>query len=343
MPKALPKWFEGVMQSRNAVAATKARLEERLRKESGKPLPKTGSVITSADIRERYAFSLPDDVGALLEVADRFMIEDVEGKNFRFVRVAPGGWELPTPVDGEEYAVTVAKRFDWNTFSNMQLWEHFAGLMPLGWDRGDNRYEVATTCSAAPVFWLDHETADVFGAVAPSLHDFLQIQYGDEAKYDERTRKLALEPGHWDRDEDGLAYHERTVPLAQWPPFLAARSEWIVAGMAFGSLEGKDKLPEVGAFDLDHELPLVRESEPLALYWLMRAYYLEERDVFDEVGKSASKVSPLAASIARLCEARWNAKPKESAMAKVREQLRPEAKRLREAKWPKGLQATDLV
>lgn len=304
-----------------------ARKPQRRKKVSGK------GPLSCAEIERRHGCALPTSLRQLLTLADKYPHTAIEGANFRFVRVGEGGWEMPVPIEGEAYARTIAQRFDWNTFSNMQLWEHFAGLQPLGWDRDDNRFAVSTIDEAAPVFWLDHETAELEGAVAPSLESFVRVQCGELAGVDERSRALVLEPSRWSREDDGHAYHARTGPLTSWPPFLAERAEWLVACAAFGSTEGKTESPAVLCFDLERELPLVGRHEPLALYWLLRSYYLEERDVFDEVFGAARAVSPFTASLAQLCEAQWNAGPRASPLSKMRQALKGEAKRLRRARW----------
>ncbi len=319
-------------------------LEKRLREEGGKLDKKRGPFVTSKDNVRRYGFALPAPIVALLELADVYLIEDLAPRmpTFRYLRVAPGGWELPIPEKGTPYAVTVARRFDWNTFSNMQLWEHLAGTMSLGWDRGDNRYMVSTQSAGAPVFWMDHETAEMTNAVASSLENFLRVQVGDdEGVVPEPERVLVRAPEIWDREKHDDSYLEPTVPLTSWPPFLSARADWLVGCVAFGSPErlGRD---EAFAFDLDEELPLVGSREPLALYWMLRAYYLGEREVFDEVAPRASEVSPLARSFAEVIEERWDASPEVSKMSAVRAALAKRKDLPRKAKW-KGVERARLV
>lgn len=143
-------------------------------------------------------------------------------------------------------------------------------------------------------------------------------------------------PGIWDRKDGDGGYLDATVPLVSWPPFLSARADWIVGSIAFGAPSHLDR-PEAHAFDLRKELPLVGSHEPLALYWLLRSYYLGERDVFDEVAPRARPLSALARGFAELLDERWSAKPKTSALAKVRGALARRKDLPRKAKWPKGM------
>ncbi len=288
--------------------------------------------VTSEDNVRRYGFALPKSLVALMKLADTWLIEDAKTKSFRYLRVAPGGWDLPLPVANEAYAVTVVKRFQWNTFSNMQLWEHFAGTMSLGWDAGDNRYMVSTQSPEAPVFWMDHETAEMTNAIARSLENFLRVQVGDDARVPKIERTLVAAPSVWDREKDDANYIEATVPLTSWPPFLSARADWLVGCLAFGEPQRLGR-PEAFAFDFAKELPLVATREPIALYWMLRAYFFEERDVFDEAAPRARKISPLAKSFADLLEERWSASPKTSSLAKVRASLKKRKDLPRKAKW----------
>lgn len=181
------------------------------------------------------------------------------------------------------------------------------------------------------------------GSRAPSsLERFLRVQLGDETHVPEREARLIKKPSRWARD-DGLAYLEREVPLTQWPPFLAARAEWLVSCLRFGT---PDKLqpPEVRAFDFERELPWVERLEPLALYWCLRAFSLDEREVFDAAAPLARKVSPLASSLADLVEERWSGANSESGLVRTREALRQRRKDVPiTAAWPRGLDPALLV
>lgn len=341
MTDLLPHGLTLALEAQGIAPATDERIARRLSDEGGTPHPNEGAVIRARTLLARYGFALPRPLESLLEVADAFMLEDAKMPSLRFVRVAPGGWEPPPVVEGEELALTFIKRFDWNTFSNMQLWERFSGTAPLGWDPMENRFAVATTRPDAPVFWLNHETAEIHGAVA-SLEGFLRAQLGMDG-VSERERHLSLAPDVWSRDSDGLEYLGDDGPLTAWPPFLSARADWIVACLKFGQPEGMLERFEVQAFDLGKERESLGSSEPLALYWLLRSFFLDERDVFDEVKLRASSASPLAASFARLCEARWSASPETSMMAKVRARLRGDAPRLRKPRWPRNVSRENLV
>ena len=307
------------------------------------PLREDQPPFLSAEMnRMLYGFALPKEVSALLDIADDIAIEDVKMKNFKYCRVAPEGWEMPTPVRTEPYLATVLKRFDWNTFSNMQLWEHLAGLMPLGWDGGDNRYEVSTVSNPAHVFWLDNETARIYGPVASSLSNFLAAHMGNE-DIPKLERTLSRAPSSWTRAEDELEYLPRNVPLSSWPPFLAARSEWLIAQLCFADSKEQRKHPEISQFDLKMELKLVSKNEPLALYWLLRSFILDEQDVFDEVA-SQTRTFPslLVSSTVEVCERSWKLTAKESSLVQARTKLKAEANTLRKAKWPKDLSTKDL-
>ena len=308
------------------------------------PLAKGQAPFVTARVnRERYGFPLPKEVSALLDVADALAIEDVKMEDFRYCRVAPEGWEMPAPVKDEPYVSTVVKRFDWNVFSNMQLWEHLAGLMPLGWDGGDSRYEVSTVSNPAHVFWMDSETAQLYGPVANSLSNFLATHLGETKSIPEVDRKLSLSPSHWSRDDDELSYLPRNVPLRAWPPFLAARSEWLIAELVFNDSAEQRKQPEVSCFDFKTEVKLVAKNEPLALYWLLRSFILEEQDVFDETA-SKTRIFPsqLVTSTIEVCERAWKKTAKESSLVKAREHVKDQAKGLRKAKWTKPLSIKDL-
>lgn len=335
----LPDGFSRALDRMGAPAVDVELLTSRLAKEGGTLDPAIGPFLPSAENLRRYGFALPKPLVALLDLADRVLIEDASSKmpSFRYLRVTPGGWELPAEIAGEPYVVTVAKRFDWNTFSNMQLWEHFAGTMSLGWDPGDNRYMVSTVDDDAPVFWMDHETAEMSNAIASSLESFLRVQVGEDEDVSERERALVRNPGAC-----GSKYLDTPGPLTAWPPFLSARADWMIGCLAFGAPERLDR-PEVHAFDLGLELPLVGTSEPVALYWLLRTYYLEERDVFDEVAPRAAGASPFTRSLAELLEERWRASPKNSSMAKVRAKLVGDERLPRKAAFTGKLSRDRLV
>lgn len=338
----VPEGLAQALKRKSARTVSREVLLKRLRDDGGTQedegdIERWGPFIPSAENIRRYGFRLPQSVVGLLELADRYMIEDVTTPSFKYLRVSPGGWEMPGEKPGEELAITVAHRFEeWNTSSNLQLWEHLAGVMSLGRDKADNRYVVATTRETAPVFLLDRETCTLHdGAlVAPSLEMFLRAQFGDgEAGDLERQQRITNQPS---------AETSRSGPLTTWPPFLAARSGWLASCMMFGEPGDFWKSPDACAFDLATELPVIHKREPLALYWILRSFYLDEKDVFQEVKESASKASPLAASWARVCETRWNRAPSESMMIKVREKLRPEAARLRTPSWRKDRSKTEL-
>lgn len=337
----LPAGFEKALARMKAPKVSDAILIKRLAEEGGKLDKKWGPFLKSDENVRRYGFALPKGLVDLLALADRYLIEDLSEKmpSFRYLRVAPGGWEMPEAAKGATLIDTVVTRFDWNTFSNMQLWEHFAGTMSLGWDPGDNRYMVATTYDAAPVFWMDHETAEMAGCVASSLENFLRVQTGDDERVPKNERALSRQPSHWERDNDKLAYLglPEGVPLTAWPPFLSARADWLVAMMAFGGPESMLEKPEVGCFDLARELPFLAAREPLALYWTLRAHFLDERDVFDQVAPRAKEASPLAASLVEMLDARWKAPSAKRALLKKRKDAP------RTAKWPKGLSRDRLV
>lgn len=258
--------------------------------------------VDAAELRRRYGFPLPADLDALWSMADEHMIERAALDGFRYVRLAPGGWEPPATAEHYPYVSATFERFEWNTFSNMQLLERLVGLAPLGWDRGDDRLEVATCHPDAPVFWLDHETADLLaaGCVAHSLDRFLRATCGVEAELTEQEIALARDGSHWARSTDKHAYLPALGRLRTWPPFLWARHAWIVAELAFGSAREQLVRPEVDAYDFVVEEPLLDTSEPLALYWLLRSLLLDDAATLARaVEATSSHASPFVRALAR--------------------------------------------
>jgi hypothetical protein len=232
------------------------------------------------------------------------------------------------------------RRFDWNVFSNMQLWEHFAGVVTIAVHDSDGRFlagRVERDDGTSPVFYMDHETARIEGCVAESVRDFVMIEMGDDANVPKETKKLVLKPESWDRGE-GEGYLPRSLRLREWAPFLAARADWIVAALAFGAGEAKSHLeaPEVRCFDAKVELPLVASSEALALYWLTRSFFLSERDVFEEAANVASAdAPPLVASCIDVLRDPGDALVKtRAALARLKTPKKPA--------WPRDLARSDL-
>lgn len=340
--KAPPPELEASFRARGAKPIDLVRLARRLEADGGVPDPDLGPYVPSAELARRYGFALPPPVRQLLDLADLLMIEDARTRSFRYARIAPGGWDLPPPQAGSSQAQAVCQRFAWNTFSNLQLWEHFAGCLTIGSDRGDNRLVAATVDDAAPVFWLDHETAELHGAIAPGLEPFLRVQLGQARAASAHHRALIIAPDTDARAEDGRAYLPRTGPLRAWPPFLSARADWMVAALAFGRLERLHQRPEATAFDLERERSWLSRSEPIALAWLTRAFLLGLRDVFEEVVGAAAAASPLAASFAALYDERWSDPASDAPLARARAATRTERAALT-APWPSGLPSGELV
>lgn len=339
----LPDELVKLLVRRKAPKVNRAKLTKLLKANGVKPDKTFGPFIPAKENLRRYGFPLPKEVRALLEIADTWAIEDFECVDFKYVRVAPEGWELPAKKPREPYFVTVLRRFEWNAFSNMQVWEHFAGLMSLGWDGGDNRYFVSTIKSPAPVFWMDHEygTFQYGGCVARSLENFLRVQFGGSGRVPANERTLSSKPSSWEREKDGARYLEADGPLALWPPFLARRCHWIV-GAILGHATGFDS-PESACFDAKLEVPLAKTSEPLAMYWLFRSFYFADRDLFDEIVSLSKNLSPLVESIGNVMQERWNAKPKESSLAAARSRLKREKHAPRKAKFTRAFPRTRLA
>lgn len=258
--------------------------------------------VESGDLAGRYGFALPADLLELWRLADQHGFEQVDLGGFRYVRVAPGGWEPPATTETYRYFAATVQRFEWNTFSNLQLLERLAGLAPLGWDQGDDRLEVATCDPDAPVFWLDHETADLLqaGCVAHSLDAFLRIRAGSDSGHSAQELALARDGSNWARATDGHAYLPCRGPLHEWPPFLWARHAWVVAELSFGSAREQLARPEVHVHDFSVEQSLLSGSEPLALYWPLRSVILDDQPTLaTAVQLTTTHVSPLVRAVSR--------------------------------------------
>lgn len=326
---------------------------EALKKKGVASAKKDVAFIASDENARRYGFPLPRDLRELLRLGETWAIEDVRLLNYRYLRVAPDGWELPPPAD--DLLWTVMQRFEWNTFSNMQLWEHLAGLMSIGWDDKDNRWFASTVSESAPVFWIDHEhgaftTGEgddrviIGGCVASSLKTFLRVAVGD-TKVADPEYTLVRKPSHWDEDElDYLDAEDAGVPLRAWPPFLAARAEWIIGTILYQDADSYLDAPAVRCFDAARELPLVSESEPLALYWLLRTFLLRERELFAEaVQEAKKKPTPLVASTIAMLEPKLD-EPNDApgAFARARSVVAGANDAPRTPAWPEALSAASL-
>ena len=189
------------------------------------------------------------------------------------------------------------------------------------------------------MFWLDHETADLLdaGCVAQSLGDFLRAKSGDHSGLSAQEVALIRDGSRWTRDTDGHAYLQRRGRLREWPPFLWARHAWIVAELAFGSAEEQLERSEVLAFDFETEAALLAQSEPLALYWLLRSLLLDEPATLAEVlRRTEAHPSPLVGAVARFV--RETPTPRdESLFGKARIRARAYRERLR---VPQGFDAS---
>jgi hypothetical protein len=320
-------------------------------KKKGVASVKSGaSFVSSEENARRYGFELPRDLRELFRLADTWAIEDVDLLNYEYLRVTDDGWELPPP--DENLLWTVMQRFEWNTFSNMQLWEHLAGLVTIGRDDKDNRWFAGTASDSAPVFWIDHEygaftTGEgderviVGGCVASSLKTFLRVTVGDNTVRDpEHT--LVRKPSHWDEDE--LDYLDPMTPLRAWPPFLAARSEWIIGAILYQDADSHLDAPAVRCFDAARELPLVSQNEPLALYWLLRTFLLREKELFSAALEEAEKKpTPLVSSAIAMLAPRFS-DPNDApgAMAQARSVIAGAKDAPREAAWPDAVSPSAL-
>lgn len=330
MTAYLPKGFVSVLRARKVPAVTK----------------KTPPFIKARETEKRYGGWLPSEVKELLKIGDKWLLEKAKWKNARYLRAEPGGWEIPAATKGEPLLATFMKRFDWNVFSNMQLWEHFACVTTIAVHQSDGRFlagRVERGDGTSPVFYMDHETAHIEGCVSDSVAHFVMVQMGNDANMDPEIRELVSKPEPWDRAE-GKGYLPRKLRLRHWSPFLAARADWIVAALAFGAAEAKNHFdaPEVRCFDAKTELPLVRSSEALALYWLMRSFLLSERDVFDEAAKVASdNPPPLVASCIDVLRERWKDAKPDSVLVKARTEL-ARMKTPKKPAWPAAFDRKEL-
>ena len=288
---------------------------------------KTAAFLDARETSRRYG-GLPREVKHLLALADRWELETAGWKNARYLRAEPDGWAMPAETKAEPLLATVMRRFDWNVFANMQLWEHFAGLVTIAVHQSSGRFSAALfedDDGKTPVFYIDHETARIEGCVAASVRGFVAAMMG-EAKVPEAERRLVLTPEHWDRREDDPtdAYLSPTLPLRCWPRFLSRRADWIVSLLMFGAADARSHLeaPEATCFDVKKEVDDITVNEPLALYWLMRSFLLEERDVFEEAVRLARKHrAPLVRSCAAVVRSRWDEPKADSSLIKARAAL----------------------
>jgi hypothetical protein len=95
-------------------------------------------------------------------------------------------------------------------------------------------------------------------------------------------------------------------------------------------------------FDAKRELADVAVNEPLALYWLVRAFLLDESDVFGEAERHAMKsLSPLVQSVAAATRRRWDSRDETSGLVMRRKEI-AKLGLPRKAKWSKGVSAQKL-
>jgi hypothetical protein len=323
-PPYMPDGFVAALKKKGAKKLDPKKLLAALEKAGVAPEPGVGAYLDAKVTANRYGIQLPTELRALFAVADELAIEDVKLPSYRYLRAAPQGWEIPGPAPGEPLLTTFMRRFEWNAFSNMQLWEHFAGVVCIGWGgRGDDRVYAAMheRDGAAPVFIMDHETASLDGCVARSVSNYLRTQLDPKtAAVPAAERSLILEPEHRNK------YLPPEGALRLWPPFLERRSRWIVAALAFGDAKevaAQLKLVEPRCFDAAAELPDVSKNVPLAMYWLFRTFLLGESDLFEAAHEGASlNPSPLVRSTAQIVKARWGSADASSRLVQMRSAMK---------------------
>jgi hypothetical protein len=258
--------------------------------------PHTRPFMTSAELRRRNGFPLPSDVVHLLTAADTFRLERARTKNFKYLRLTLQGWELPENTEYLPLAHAVFARFKGpSAFGNLQIWEHLGGLITIGTDNKDNRFFASTlsTSEDSVVFWMNHE-AEKCGlnqVTARTLSSFLSYQFGNSSS----PKKEAL--------RNPLQYKNSFEDLLNWPPFLIARSEWMLQLIAFSRISNIE--PAAFTSDFDMEKRFFPQSEPLVLYWLLRSFLMDDKDGFLEIS-GFSSISPLAESFNLTLSKEWN-------------------------------------
>ena len=343
-PPFVPDGLLAALKKKGAKKVNPKKLLAALAEANVAPEPGVGAFLDSKVTANRYGIPLPAEAQKLFALADEWAIEDVKFASYKYLRAAPQGWEIPGPTAGEPLFATFMRRFEWNAFSNMQLWEHFAGVACVGWvGGGEDRAYVALRehDGRAPVFVMDHETAELSGCIARSLGNFLRVQCNPkDATVPATERSLVLDPEHRKK------YLEPEGPLRAWPVFLERRARWIVAALAFGDarevathLEAK----ESKCFDAARELPDAAQNEAIAMYWLLRAFLLGETDHFEAAHKGAlSNPSPLVRSAAQITRARWASTDASSRLVQMRTAMK-DLSAPRKPNWARsGWQAEDL-
>lgn len=320
-----------LLQARGAPRVRPEWIMEGLERTGGQPDPSFGGAfLSSTENQRRYGFSLPDELRDLLRLADDWALEEVPTRTFRYYRAVAQGWHLPLdsaylPLFHGVFAVYRGT----SAFGNLQVWEHLGGLLTIGSDYDDNRYFAATTRDPAPVFKMSHEAerCGLDWCVAVSLDEFLEREF--------QVSQAGMPIGR--RRRSATHIHRSDGPLVTWPPFLIARSGWLLDAVAWGRPGAAPA--EAAFFDFDAELPQLASNEPLALHWLLRAFLIEERVVFDRVLDNTDPgLSPLVASARDVLSSEWLLGPTESRFTIAREALRTTAEIPREPlKVPKSL------
>jgi hypothetical protein len=327
----VPDGLVSLLQGRDAPRVQPQRILKGLERTGQQPDPSFGGAFLASDENQRrYGFVLPGEVRELLRLADDWALEEVPTRGFCYYRAVAQGWHLA--VDSAYlplfHGVFAAYRGT-SAFGNLQIWEHLGGLITIGSDVDDNRYFAATTKQPPPVFKMNHEAerCGLDWCVADSLGEFLEreFQAPKAGRPAGRRRRSAKHP----RRTDG--------PLVTWPPFLLARSGWLLDAVTWGQPGAASA--EASFFDLDAELPYLPANEPLTLYWLLRSFLFEDHVTFDRVIDNTDPgLSPLVASARDVLTREWTLGPAESRFTIARESLRHSGDVPREpAQLPKNL------
>jgi hypothetical protein len=274
-----------------------------------------GSFLRSDELSGRYGVALPRALAELFGLADEIAIEDYRPElGWKYLRVGPGGWEPPTGEIGLPLLAEYVDRFEWNAFSNLQLWEAFAGVVCLGWhDDGNRLYASIVSGDEVPVLWMDHEYGVLGGYVATGLVELLDYCMGKAVA--SRVERALKNP------------HNRTFRSRQ-PPFcdplrLQDRAHWIVALLAWGKggVSSADR-----ALEKDWAVPAdyAREKGAMAAtlaspcYWLFRTFLRREDELFEAaLSDSEANPSPLVQSIRIVLPERAAEKPAKTFLAKM--------------------------
>ena len=164
---------------------------------------------------------------------------------------------------------------------------------------------------------MDHE-AERMGlhfCIATSLSTFLEQEAGVArvGKDDRPNRKSRYN-----------TYEELCDSIGEdrwtWPPFLLARSEWLLELIAFG---GPVERPDgIFAPDFKAEQQQLPDNEPMILHWLIHSFVTRQKDTFEETKRFCDeKSSPLLKSAVDVLSSEWDDPDDASRFTRARAEL----------------------